>query len=191
MARLIRAGQEYLPSLRQSFHLKLRLANAACGLLPDFFSGIIRARLYRLAGFDIGQSTFIMGNLEIVGNLPGLYQKLVIGAGASIGNHVTISLDAPVQLGDKISLGPFVLIYTGTHNIGPGSQRRMGRVLPRPVTVEDGAWVGLGAIILPGVTVGRGSIVAAGAVVTEDVPPNAYVEGNPARVVRELPWGER
>ena len=49
----------------------------------------------------------------------------------------------------------------------------------------------VGAIIVPGVTVGRGSIVAAGAVVLKDVPPNAYVEGNPAEVVRQLPWGYR
>jgi maltose O-acetyltransferase len=189
--RISKAVKEYLPSLQHSVHVKLRLANTVSGLLPDFFSGIIRARLYRLAGFEIGPSTFIMGNLEVVGNLPGFYDKLIIGSDCSIGNHVTISLDAPVHLGTKVSLGPYVLIYTGTHQIGPGSQRRMGKVISRPVTIEDGCWIGLSAVILPGVTVGRGSIVAAGTVVAEDVPPNSYVEGNPARIVRQLPWGNR
>jgi acetyltransferase-like isoleucine patch superfamily enzyme len=47
------------------------------------------------------------------------------------------------------------------------------------------------AVIVPGVTVGRGAIVAAGAVVLADVPPNTYVEGNPARVVRRLGWADR
>jgi maltose O-acetyltransferase len=64
-------------------------------------------------------------------------------------------------------------------------------VLAKPVVIEDGSWLGLGALILPGVTVGHGSIVAAGAVVMETVPPDSYVEGNPARVVRQLPWGNR
>ena len=68
---------------------------------------------------------------------------------------------------------------------------RIGPTTAEPVTIEDGAWVRIGAIIAPGVTVGHGSIVAAGAVVLSDVPPNSYVEGNPAKVVRRLPWGSR
>jgi acetyltransferase-like isoleucine patch superfamily enzyme len=57
--------------------------------------------------------------------------------------------------------------------------------------IEAGSWIGLGALILPGVTIGGGSVVAAGAVVTEAVPAHSYVEGNPARVVRQLPWADR
>ena len=53
--------------------------------------------------------------------------------------------------------------------------------------LEDGADVGTGAVILPGVTVGRSSIVGAGSVVTRDVPPFAIVAGIPARFLR---WRE-
>ena len=67
----------------------------------------------------------------------------------------------------------------------------MWEVVAKPVTIERGAWIGLGALILPGVTVGHGSIVGAASVVTTSVPPNTYVEGNPAKVVRSLPWGDR
>jgi acetyltransferase-like isoleucine patch superfamily enzyme len=123
--------------------------------------------------------------------LPGFYQKIRIGSGANIANRVTISLDAEVRMGNNVSLGPYVKIYTGTHPIGPGSNRRGPEVLAKPVVIEDGSWIGLGAIILPGVTVGHGSIVAAGAVVDEDVPPDSYVAGNPAKVVQQLPWGNR
>jgi maltose O-acetyltransferase len=54
----------------------------------------------------------------------------------------------------------------------------------RPVIIEDDVWIGINVILLPGLTVGRGAIVAAGSVVTKDVPPDAIVGGNPARVIR-------
>jgi acetyltransferase-like isoleucine patch superfamily enzyme len=54
------------------------------------------------------------------------------------------------------------------------------------VTIEKNVWIGIGAIILPGVTVGEGSIVSAGSVVTREVPPHYLVAGNPARHIKEL-----
>jgi serine O-acetyltransferase len=62
--------------------------------------------------------------------------------------------------------------------IGYGSDRR------RPV-LGDGVGIRAGAIVIGGVTVGSGGHVGAGAVVTRDVPPNTYVAGVPARVVRQ------
>ena len=53
----------------------------------------------------------------------------------------------------------------------------------RPVRICDGAWIGIGAIILKGVEIGVGARVGAGAVVARDVPAGATVEGNPATVV--------
>ncbi len=167
------------------------MVNLVCGVLPDGASGPIRTRLYRLIGLDIAQGAFIMGNLRLVGGLESFYDKLHIGPGAITGARVTINLDAGVALGKDVSIGPDVVIYTGTHSIGPGSQRRLPDVVAKEVRIEDGCWIGLAAMILPGVTVGRGSVVAAGAVVTQDVPPNSYVEGNPARVIKHLPWGDR
>lgn len=176
--------------LKSSMHLKYVLANALCGLLPDFVSGAVRGRVYRRIGFQIGKGAFIMGNLRLKGASPGFYDNLILEADVMIADHVTINLDGRVSLGKNVALGPDVVIYTATHRIGPGS-RRLGAVGSLPVTIEDGAWVRLGAILVPGVTIGRGSIVAAGAVVLHDVPPNTYVEGNPAKVIRKLGWGDR
>jgi len=52
------------------------------------------------------------------------------------------------------------------------------------VTIGHDAWIGHGAIILPGINVGNGSVVAAGSVVTKDVAPYSIVAGNPAREIR-------
>jgi acetyltransferase-like isoleucine patch superfamily enzyme len=61
---------------------------------------------------------------------------------------------------------------------------RQQMVDPKPVRIGQGAFLGVGAIILPGVTIGENGYVGAGAVVTEDVPDRCVVVGNPARVVR-------
>jgi acetyltransferase-like isoleucine patch superfamily enzyme len=190
-------GRHYLGRLRhyaalwkRGVHFKLAVANLLSGLLPDVVSGAVRGRLYRWAGFAIADGVFLMGKLNLTSAAPGFYEKLEIGPGVTIADNVTINLDAKVTIGKNVALAPHVLIYTGSHRIGPGSMR-LGRMDLLPVRIEDGAWIRLGAIIVPGVTIGRGSIVAAGAVVLKDVPPNTYVEGNPAQVIRKLGWGDR
>jgi maltose O-acetyltransferase len=176
--------------LKGSIHIRHWLANAVCGLLPTYFSALIRARVYRSIGFDIARGTCINGNVHLTGAAPGFYANLVTAPRAVIANGVTINIDGRVTIGARAGIGPDVKIYTATHRIGPGSNR-LGDGCALPVTIEDGAWVRAGALIVPGVTVGRGAIVAAGAVVLNDVPPNTYVEGNPARVIRKLGWGDR
>lgn len=185
-AKLLRYGELF----KRSVHLRFALANLLSAILPTFVSGAIRGRMYRWAGFDVGEGAFIMGNLKLTSAFPGFYSKLIIGPRVTIADHVTINLDAQVSIGENVAIAPHVLIYTGSHKLGPGSMR-VGEPIAFPVTIEEGAWVRLGAVVVPGVTIGRGSIVAAGAVVLKDVPPNTYVEGNPAQVIRKLGWGDR
>jgi acetyltransferase-like isoleucine patch superfamily enzyme len=54
------------------------------------------------------------------------------------------------------------------------------------IHIKKNAWIGAGAIILPGVTIGENSIVAAGAVVSTSVPDNTIAGGIPARVIKEI-----
>jgi maltose O-acetyltransferase len=186
LGRLSRYGNLF----KRSLHVKFALARLISGLLPNVASGVIRGRIYRWAGFDIDKGAFLMGNLRLTSAAPDFYSKLSIGEGAMLADSITINLDGKVTIGKNVAIAPHVVIYTGSHQIGPGS-KRIGDFTSLPVTIEEGAWVRVGAILVPGVTVGRGAIVAAGAVVLKDVPPNTYVEGNPAQVVRQLPWGYR
>ncbi|WP_437126865.1 MULTISPECIES: DapH/DapD/GlmU-related protein [Paenibacillus] len=54
------------------------------------------------------------------------------------------------------------------------------------MVIEDGVWVGSGAIIVPGVTIGKGSVIGAGSVVTKDIPANVIAVGNPCKVLRKI-----
>jgi maltose O-acetyltransferase len=180
----------YLGLFRRSVPFRFTVANIISGVLPNFVSGAVRGRLYRMVGFEIGHGAFLMGNLRLGSACPGFYEKLKIGPGVTIADNVTINLDAEVTIGKNVAIAPHVLIYTGSHQIGPGSMR-IGKFSGLPVTIGDGAWIRLGAILVPGVTIGEGAVVAAGAVVLKDVPPHTYVEGNPAQVVRKLPWAYR
>lgn len=56
----------------------------------------------------------------------------------------------------------------------------------RPVKICRGAVIGMGTIVMPGVTIGEGAIVAAGSLVSRDIPAWTFVVGRPAKVVKEL-----
>ncbi len=105
-------------------------------------------------------------------------------------NYGCVFLDcAPIVIGDDVQIGPAAQLYTATHPLDPG-QRRAGLESARPIRVGDGAWIGGGAIVLPGVNIGDEAVIAAGSVVTRGVAPGAVVAGNPARVIRHIARSE-
>ena len=61
-----------------------------------------------------------------------------------------------------------------------------GGLVSHPVTVEDGAWVGSGVTILPGVTIGKRAVVAAGSLITKSVESNTIVGGIPAKLIKRI-----
>ena len=88
-----------------------------------------------------------------------------------------------ITLEDGVFIGPGVKILTEAHPEQPEIRHTL---LTRPVIIRRKAWIGAGAIILPGVTVGENAIIAAGAVVTKDVSDNTVVAGVPARILRTI-----
>jgi acetyltransferase-like isoleucine patch superfamily enzyme len=60
------------------------------------------------------------------------------------------------------------------------------RGIQKPIRIKEGAFIGIGTIIMPGVTVGKGAVVGAGSVVTKDVPDYCVVTGVPATVIKKL-----
>jgi acetyltransferase-like isoleucine patch superfamily enzyme len=118
--------------------------------------------------------------------LKGYYKnQLVVGRGTWIGQAAFLHAAGGITVGADVGIGPHVCILTSTHG-EPGRDLPImkGALEFAPVLLEDGCDLGVGAVILPGVTVGKGAQVGAGAVVTADVAPYAVVAGNPARLLR-------
>jgi maltose O-acetyltransferase len=160
------------------------LLNAILFFMPHFSFNRLRTAMYRLFGVKIGARTLVLGSMEMFG-AGRFVERLRIGADCQITSPLYLDLNGSISIGDRVAIGHHVVMVTTDHDHG-ASWMRCGTARVAPIVVEDGAWIGARATILPGVTVGRGSVVAAGAVVAKDVAPNTLVGGVPARPIRTL-----
>lgn len=120
---------------------------------------------------------------------------LASGKGIEIGDNSGIGLNCriagPLSIGNDVMIAPGVNIITQNHEISDiNIPMRLQTAEKKKVTICDDVWIGVNAIILPGVTIGKGSVVAGGAVVTKDVLPYQIVGGNPAKVIRNRIVGD-
>jgi acetyltransferase-like isoleucine patch superfamily enzyme len=112
------------------------------------------------------------------------------GATIRIGNDcgftgTVIAAEESITIGERVICGGNTTITdTDWHGLHPSERMMLGRTAP--VILEDDVLLGLGTIVLKGVTIGHGTFVAAGSVVTKSLPPMVLAAGNPARVIRPL-----
>jgi acetyltransferase-like isoleucine patch superfamily enzyme len=137
-----------------------------------------RVRVYHWTTFSVEPSGYLEvgSDSTLAGAMFWCAERIVIGRRVSISYNVVIAdsdfhpRDAATRRLDAIAIRPF----------GDSSERPAFDC--RPVVIEDGAQIGIGAIVLKGVRIGEQARVMPGAVVTRDVPPGGTVDGNPGRV---------
>lgn len=167
----------------QAWLVWVHAVNLASNLLGnDVISCALRKLFLRLVGTQLGPHSTFYGGGYVYG------RGLSSGACCFVNRDCYFDLTAPISLGADVVVGHGVMFITARHELGP-STRRAGPVEGRPITVEDGAWLGAGCKLLPGTRIGRGAVVATGAVVTGDVAPDTFVAGVPAAPIRALPAG--
>ncbi|MDD5623512.1 MAG: acyltransferase [Candidatus Peribacteraceae bacterium] len=125
----------------------------------------------------------------------GLKSFLVGLSGIRVGKRVHISpgvyiadgfRSGWVELQDQSVLSPYVVLVPSSHPNTSFIAEKWQVSKRAKITVGRGAWIGAGAVVLPGVTIGEGAIVGANAVVREDVPAYAIVGGVPAKVIGDV-----
>lgn len=139
--------------------------NRIClGIARILFPAQIRNLFYRMAGLKIGK-------------------------GSKIGATVDIDHSAPelITIGKNVWVTRGVMLLCHQRDL---AQYEVGKpvmdceLVYKPIDIKDGAHIGIGAIIMPGVTIGEGAVIGAGSVVTKDIPPYCVAVGAPAKVIK-------
>lgn len=140
--------------------------------------GVKLSKFVNLYGCEIGDETKIGAFVEVQKNA-------VVGRRCKISSHTFICEGVTIE--DNVFIGHGVVFINDTY---PRATAAGGQLQTEkdwnvePTVVKAGASIGSGATILCNVTIGERAIVGAGAVVTRDVPADAIVAGNPARLLR-------
>ncbi len=107
--------------------------------------------------------------------------KISIGDNAWIGECAWLDSVAPIQIGADVCISQGAYLCTGNHD---WSDTAFG-LIEWPLVIEDGAWIGARAVILPGARVASHTIIAAGSVLSKSTEPYTIYAGNPAFPVKK------
>lgn len=121
-------------------------------------------------------------NVRVVIPLQGVrFNNVKLGNNITIMSNCLMMSAGGITIEDNVMIAANVQLITNNHDLDTRSI-----ITCLPIHIKRNCWIGAGATILRGITIGENSVVGAGSVVTKDVPDNAIVVGNPARVVKYL-----
>jgi acetyltransferase-like isoleucine patch superfamily enzyme len=140
-------------------------------------------------GLRIGDHSWIMNGCRLhVFNYRDLDQAgITIGSRTFVGEGTIMRGQGGIVIGDHVLFAPRAQVLAVNHVFTDPTRPIMEQgITAEGIRIEDGCWIGAGAIVLDGVTIGRGSCIGAGAVVTRSIPPHSLAVGSPAKVIRDL-----
>lgn len=101
-------------------------------------------------------------------------------------NYNCVMLDtSPIYIGENAFIGPGTILTCAGHPLD-ATERGIGTLTSKPITLKKNVWIGANCTICPGVTIGEGSVIGAGSVVTKDIPDGVIAVGNPCKVLRRI-----
>lgn len=136
----------------------------------------LKCSLLRLFGAKIGKGVAIKPHVNI--KYPW---KLEIGDYTWIGENAWIDNLDTVIIGKHVCISQGALILSGNHDFSKSTFD----LLVKPITIEDGAWIGAKSIVSQGVTVGSHAVLALSSVASSNLEPYSIYRGNPAVKVKD------
>ena len=159
MAMAIRDSQ-----LNHKFNLALPYSEEWFSLMNELFYN------------KLGENSIVNNQLTVV-----LPKNVTIGKDVTVMNGALMMAAGGITIEDKVLIAANVKLISNNHD-----PYERDVLLCKPILIKEGAWIGAGSTILPGVTVGRYAIVGSDTVVTKDVPDYAVVVGTPAKIIKYL-----
>ncbi len=161
--------QEVLCTTKRLVH-KLNDVYRTDGEIREIFSEII--------GKDVDETLYLIAPFYT-----DFGKNIEVGKNVIIQNNCTFMDRGGIKIEDNVMIAPKVNLVTLNHDFNPKNRRS---TIAKPIRIKENAWIGINSTILPGVTIGKNAIVGANSVVTKDVPDNAVVVGNPAKIIKYI-----
>lgn len=124
----------------------------------------LRAIFFRLSGIRIGKNSAVNMNVVFMDSF----------------------IPDSICLEDDVSIAPFVSLIADSHPNNSVLYKEYGLCKSGKILIKAGAWLGVGCVILPGITVGKAAVIGANAVVTKDVDDYAIMAGAPAKKIGDV-----
>ena len=167
---------DYSPGASSAKQLLWYIINALFFINPlNPLSGL-KVRLLRLFGAKTGNGVVIKPGVNI--KYPW---RLTIGDHCWIGEKVWIDNLVDVRLGNHVCLSQGALLLTGSHNY----KKSTFNLITKPITIQNGVWIGALATVTGGCICGSHSVLAAGSVANQSLEPYTIYQGNPAIAKRK------
>jgi acetyltransferase-like isoleucine patch superfamily enzyme len=167
--------------------VEIRITEGQKGNFGHDFSVGTHSRFYIHSNWEIGENVKIATYCSIFAREPLQNGRLIIHGNCNIGDYGIFDLSDDIEIEENVAIGPNCIIYTHDHEYHDFSKATWkGGIVKGNIKIKEGAWVGAGTIILPGVTIGKRTVVAAGSVVTRSLAPNGVYAGVPAKKIKDI-----
>lgn len=155
-----------------------------------FINRYVNIHIEDYNSLKIGKTQIMNFTTLVLANGPYTSEKnaeLIIGDHCYIGEYNNIrAAGGKITIGNNCAISQHVTLICSNHGIEKGKliQKQRWSTHNNFITIGNDVWIGANSVILPGVTIHDGAVIGAGSIVTKDVPENAVVAGNPAKIIK-------
>ena len=145
--------------------------------------------MFRDGRLEVGEGTLFEPGVWLTGGERG---RIRIGSGTFLNQTVMVAASELVEIGDHCMLANGALVTDADHRFDDLSRpiTHQGFTAKGPTLIGSNVWLGAACVVTGGVTIGERTVVGAGSVVTGDLPAGVVAAGAPARILREIDFGD-